>query len=205
MTPAPGLWDHVHPESARRLLLAALDAFATSGYQGATTRQIGESAGLSSTGVYVHYKSKSDLLHQLSSVGLQDCLSSVETAVGAASEDPRDRVRAFVVAFARWHAENHVLARVVHYEVHALPSRELRQVRTIQTKLERLLRAELQGGIDAGAFDVPDLDETTLAVLSMSIDLARRWTESSALGIEAVSRLHGELAIRMVTGTQRAA
>ena len=62
------LWDHVTPESSRRLLMAALEAFATLGFEGATTREIAGRAQMSPAAVYVHYKAKLDLLQEICEV-----------------------------------------------------------------------------------------------------------------------------------------
>src|SRR3954452_3449348 len=105
-----GLWAGIEAESSRRLLLSALTAFARHGFQAATTREIAEGAGMSPAAVYVHYRAKSDLLHEISRIGHQSVLDEVERAVGDAPPDPEQRVRAFVAAFAKWHADHHVVA-----------------------------------------------------------------------------------------------
>ena len=117
------LWAHIEPESSRLLLLSALDAFLARGYHAATTREIGERAGMSPAAVYVHWKAKHDLLFEISRIGHQAVLDVVEQALEQASDDPVERVHAFVSAFATWHAENHALARVIQYEFKKLPRR----------------------------------------------------------------------------------
>ena len=46
----------------------------------------------------------------------------------------------------------------------------------IRARFGELMRKELERGVDAGVFEVADLEGTTLAVLSLCIDLAR-WYE----------------------------
>jgi AcrR family transcriptional regulator len=193
------LWAHIEPESSRRLLLSALDAFLARGYNAATTREIAERAGMSSAAVYVHWKAKHDLLYEISRIGHQAVLEVVEQALQEASDDPVERVHAFVSAFATWHAENHALARVIQYEFKKLPRREFRQIVEIRDRFEQLMRDELAGGVAAGVFDVVDLEGTTLAVLSLCIDLAR-WYEPGPdhNSAQAVGELYGGLAIRML-------
>ncbi len=94
------LWAHIEPESSRLLLLSALDAFLARGYHAATTREIAERAGMSPAAVYVHWKAKSDLLFEISRIGHQAVLDVVEQALEQASDDPVERVHAFVSAFA---------------------------------------------------------------------------------------------------------
>jgi AcrR family transcriptional regulator len=192
------LWAHIEPESSRRLLLSALDAFLARGFHAATTREIAERAGMSPAAVYVHWKAKHDLLFEISRIGHQAVLDVVEQALEDASDDPVERVHAFVSAFARWHADNHALARVIQYEFKKLPRGQFREIVAIRDRFEELMRAELTRGVAAGVFDVPDLEGTTLAVLSLCIDLAR-WYEPGPEhnSAEAVGELYAGLVLRM--------
>ena len=196
------LWAHIEPEASRLLLLSALDAFLARGFHAATTREIGERAGMSPAAVYVHWKAKHDLLFEISRIGHRAVLDTVEQALAQASEDPVERVDAFVSAFATWHAENHALARVIQYEFKKLPSRQFREIVAIRDRFEELMRDELARGVAAGVFDVADLEGTTLAVLSLCIDLAR-WYEPSPehSSPKAVGELYAGLVIRMLLPT----
>jgi AcrR family transcriptional regulator len=193
------LWAHIEPESSRVLLLAALDAFLARGYHAATTREIGERAGMSAAAVYTHWSAKHDLLFEISLIGHRAVLEVVEQALEQASDDPVDRVHAFVSAFATWHAENHALARVIQYEFKKLPRGQFRRIVKIRDRFEALMRDELAGGVAAGVFDVHDLEGTTLAVLSMCIDLAR-WYEPAPEhnSAEAVGELYAGLVMKML-------
>ena len=149
---------------------------------------------MSPAAVYVHWKAKHDLLFELSRIGHQAVLEVVEQALEQASDDPVERVHAFVSAFATWHAENHALARVIQYEFKKLPRRQFRQIVEIRDRFEELMRDELAGGVAAGVFDVADLEGTMLAVLSLCIDLAR-WYEPSPgdhNSAETVGELYAE-------------
>ena len=193
------LWAHIEPESSRLLLLSALDAFLARGFHAATTREIGERAGMSPAAVYVHWKAKSDLLFEISRIGHRAVLEVVEEALEQASQDPVERVHAFVSAFATWHAENHALARVIQYEFKKLPAHQLREIVAIRDRFEELMRDEIAGGVEAGVFDVADLEGTMLAVLSLCIDLARWYTAAPGHNsAEAVGELYAGLVLRML-------
>jgi AcrR family transcriptional regulator len=200
------LWAGIESESSRRLLLAALAAFAKHGFRGATTREIGEGAGMSPAAVYVHYESKSDLLYEISRIGHQSVLDEVERALRDAPEDPEERVRRFVAAFAKWHADHHVVARVIQYELKALPRKQFRRIAELRKRFEELLSAELEAGIEAGAFDVPELEATTLAILSLCIDLARWYHPSDDHKTsEQVGEFYAGLVARMITPVRQQA
>ena len=200
------LWAGIESESSRRLLLSALAAFARRGFQAATTREIGEGAGMSPAAVYVHYKSKSDLLYEISRIGHQSVLDDVEEALRDAPPDAEHRVRRFVAAFAKWHADHHVVARVIQYELKALPTRQFRRIAELRKRFEELLAAELEAGVETGTFDVPELEPTTLAILSLGIDLARWYHPSDDHKTSAqVGEFYADLVARMITPVRRPA
>jgi AcrR family transcriptional regulator len=193
------LWAGIESESSRRILLAALAAFARHGFQAATTREISEGAGMSPAALYVHYKAKSDLLYEISRIGHQSVLNAVEEALRNAPEDPEQRVRRFVAAFAKWHADHHVVARVIQYELKALPRRQFRRIAEVRKRFEELLTAELRAGVEAGVFDITELEATMLAILSLCIDLARWYHPSDDHKTsDEVGQLYADLVARMI-------
>jgi AcrR family transcriptional regulator len=194
-----GLWAGIESESSRRILLAGLAAFAKHGFEAATTREISEGAGMSPAALYVHYNAKSDLLYEISRIGHQSVLDDVEEALRDAPQDPEQRVRRFVAAFAKWHADHHVVARVIQYELKSLPRRQFRKIAELRNRFEELLGAELQAGVKAGAFDIAELDATRLAILSLGIDLARWYHPSDDHKTsDEVGQLYADLVARMI-------
>jgi len=73
-------WAEVTPEAARRLLVAAVDAFAERGYHATTTRDIASRAGMSPAALYIHYRTKEELLHRISRIGHDRALALLEAA-----------------------------------------------------------------------------------------------------------------------------
>jgi AcrR family transcriptional regulator len=166
------LWADVRPDAARRLLVAAVRAFAAAGYHGTTTRDITAQAGVSPAALYVHFPTKADLLARISIDGHRATLAEVEAAldglVGAT-----ERVEAFVATFVAWHAQHHVIARVVHHELTALPPAAYTTVADLRRQIDHLLRDAIVTGAAAGTFDVEDARLTSRAILSLGIDVAR--------------------------------
>ncbi|MFD7158969.1 TetR/AcrR family transcriptional regulator [Kribbella sp. NPDC059898] len=191
----PLVWEHVQPAAARRLLTGAIDAFAERGYQATTTRDIASRAGMSPAALYVHYPSKERLLFEISLYGHKAALEVLRTA--DTGPTAADRLRSLVTAFTAWHAEHHTIARVVQYELAALSPEHLAEVATIRRAISTQIEQVLADGVRAGEFVVSDLPGTTLAVLSLSIDVARWYTphrgEPATLG-----KLYADLAHRMV-------
>ena len=187
------------PESASRakLLDAAVAAFSRHGFHGTTTRDIAAAAGLSPAAVYVHHRSKEDLLHLISSRGHERTLRLVRDTL-AAADGPVDRLAAFARTFAAHHARNHTTARVVNYELAALSEPHRAEVAAVRRAIEAEVRTLVEDGVRAGVFDVPDPRMTTLALLSLGIDVSRWYDDGGSLTPEQVGEHYAALALRMV-------
>ncbi|MGP4001490.1 TetR/AcrR family transcriptional regulator [Streptomyces sp. 8N706] len=193
----PGLWADVSPDAAKRLVNAAVQAFAERGYHATTTRDIAGHAGMSPAALYIHYKTKEELLFRISHVGHQLSLRILQDA--AESEGtPVDRLARAVRAFVRWHAERHTTARVVQYELGALSEEHYAEVVALRRRTDGAMRSIIEDGVASGDFDVPDVPGTTLAVLSLCIDVARWFNVEGRRTPEEVGQLYADLVLRMV-------
>ena len=197
-TPAPGLWADVEPDAARRLLLAALDAFAQKGYFATTTREISQAAGMSPAAVYVHYPSKNEMLAEICRRGHAEILADLERALeqpGTATE----RVRLFVSVFSTFHAQRRTLGRVMQYELRGLTPEQFKDVATTRGRFEQLIQDELRAGVGTGEFAVDDIEATGVAILSLCIDVAR-WhgAMSDRLTPVELGAFYAELASKMI-------
>ena len=66
-------------------------AFAARGFHGTTTRDISTAAGMSPAALYVHHRSKEELLFELSRLGHERVLEMVRASV-ARSDDPVEQL-----------------------------------------------------------------------------------------------------------------
>jgi AcrR family transcriptional regulator len=190
-------WGEVTPDAARRLLVAAVEAFAERGYHATTTRDIAGRAGMSPAALYIHYKTKEELLHRISRIGHEKALEILQTASAheaTAAERLSDAVRSFV----RWHASQHTTARVVQYELDALGPEARAEIVALRRRTDEVVRGIINDGVQAGEFDVPDVRGTTVAVLSLCIDVARWFNVAGRQTPDEVGALYADLVLRMV-------
>jgi AcrR family transcriptional regulator len=185
------------PDARDRLVLAAVEAFAARGFHGTTTRDIASAAGMSPAALYVHHRSKEDLLYLISRTGHDVTLRLVQDAV-ATSEDPRAQLLAVVRAFTEHHARNHTSARIVNYELAALSQEHLDTIAAIRRAIEAEVRQVVEAGVAAGAFDSPNPRITTLALLSLGIDVARWYRDEGEWSPEDVADHFCAMALRIV-------
>ncbi|UFQ14734.1 MULTISPECIES: TetR/AcrR family transcriptional regulator [Streptomyces] len=190
-------WGEVSPDAARRLLIAAVEAFAERGYHATTTRDIAGRAGMSPAALYIHYKTKEELLHRISRIGHDKALAILRTAAdgeGSAAE----RLAAAVRSFVGWHAAHHMTARVVQYELDALGEEHRTEIIALRRRTDAAVREIINDGVRTGEFDVPDVPGTTLAVLSLCIDVARWFNVAGRRTPDEVGALYADLVLRMV-------
>ncbi|MCD0451579.1 TetR/AcrR family transcriptional regulator [Actinocorallia sp. API 0066] len=180
-----------------RLMKAAVTAFAEKGFHGTTTRDIATAAGMSPAALYVHHRSKEELLYLISRSGHESTLRLVEEAIGS-SDDPVAALRRVVHDFAVHHARDHTGARIVNYELAALSPEHLAEIRTIRRRIEREIRALVERGVAAGAFHVPNAKIAAVAVLSLGIDIARWYRGTGEWTPEDVAEGYVQIALRIV-------
>ncbi|MFD3734740.1 TetR/AcrR family transcriptional regulator [Streptomyces sp. NPDC058632] len=190
-------WGEVTPDAARRLLLAAVEAFAERGYHATTTRDIAGRAGMSPAALYIHYKTKEELLHRISRIGHEKVLDILRTAARAEGGATL-RLAEAVSSFVRWHAGRRTTARVVQYELDSLGPDARAEIIALRRQVDAEVRGIIEEGVRSGEFDVPDVRGTTLAVLSLCIDVARWFNVNGSRTPEEVGALYADLVLRMV-------
>ncbi|MFF5304464.1 MULTISPECIES: TetR/AcrR family transcriptional regulator [Streptomyces] len=193
----PQAWAEVTPDAARRLLIAAVEAFAERGYHATTTRDIAGRAGMSPAALYIHYKTKEELLHRISRIGHEKALEILRTAAGREGS-AAERLADAVSSFVRWHAGGRTTARVVQYELDSLGPDARAEILALRRQVDAEVRGIVEDGVADGSFDVPDVKGTTLAILSLCIDVARWFSLDGPRTPDEVGALYADLVLRMV-------
>lgn len=185
------------PDARQRLVDAAIASFAAKGFHGTTTRDIASAAGMSPAALYVHHRSKEDLLHRISRSGHDKTLALVREAA-ATSEDPQEQLLAVVRAFVVHHAVDHTGARIVNYELAALSPEHLEEIAGIRREIEQEMRDLVERGVAAGVFRTDDPQMTSLALLSLGIDVARWYRDEGEWTPDQIADHYCTLAQRIV-------
>lgn len=89
-------------ETKRSILEAAGSLFASRGYDTVTMREIAKEAGCSHTAIYIHYKDKEALLHQLAEpplIALRDRLAAI---IASDAQPAIERVQQVTLTFVRF-------------------------------------------------------------------------------------------------------
>lgn len=189
--------------TARQLLVAATKVFAARGFHASTTREICRLAGLSSAGLYVYFRSKEELLFEISRLGHQGALDAVRAELaGIPSAAPIEQLQTFVITFVAFHARHHTLARVCQYELPHLSVNHYAEIANIRHQITAITTGILTSGVEDNSFSVRSLRATTTAILSLGIDVARWFQEDRAIPAETLAAEYAELARRLVASTE---
>ena len=188
----------MEPTAAQqRILDAAATCFAERGFHGTSTRDIARQAGLSPAVLYVHYPSKEDVLFEISRRGHEHALHRMRES-RAAGAPLGEQLAAVTHAFALWHAREHTIARIVNYELAALSTAHFPIIAELRRAIEREMRDVVAAGIASGEFHSARPEATSLAILSLAIDLGRWFRDEGEWSPEDVAEHYAQLALRMV-------
>jgi AcrR family transcriptional regulator len=200
--PSTELWGPGFTEVARRLLNSAVLCFARNGFHATTTRDVTAGVGLSPGALYVHFSTKEDVLFAVVRVGHERALAELgdqRSGEGGAAEQVADLVRRFVA----WHARHHTVARICQYELAGLEPDHFERVQELRQQINQVFRRAVARGVDAGVFDVADVNRSARAIISLGVDLVRWYRLDGPDSPEALAQEYAELALRML-GTRPA-
>jgi len=189
--------DSPYSTVARQLLAAAIELFAEQGYHATKTRDIAARIGMSTGAMYAHFRSKEDLLFEISLTGHR---RGVATLAGAATDvaDPADQLARMVRAFSVYHARFHMIGKIVHYELYGMTQEHLAQVLEVRRHTATLIEDVIRRGVESDVLTAPDVTGTGRAVLSLCVDVARWYHDHRDETPQEIGDLNAQLALRML-------
>jgi len=189
--------DSPYSTVARQLLAAAIELFAEQGYHATKTRDIPARIGMSTGAMYAHFRSKEDLLFEISLTGHR---RGVATLAGAATDvaDPADQLARMVRAFSVYHARFHMIGKIVHYELYGMTQEHLAQVLEVRRRTATLIEDVIRRGVESDVLTAPDVTGTGRAVLSLCVDVARWYHDHRDETPQEIGDLNAQLALRML-------
>ncbi len=178
-------------------------AFSEKGFHGTTTRDIAGAAGMSPAAVYVHHKSKEELLHVISRDGHQAALDVVREA-RAATDEPcraarRGRPRVRDVPRGAPHRGAGSSTTSWQRSARSTAPRSTSCAPASTASCRELVAA----GVAAGAFDAPDPALAATALASMGIDIARWYREDGEWSPDQIGDYYADLALRLAGAAGR--
>lgn len=183
-----------------RIRQAALELFASKGYEATGIRELGERAGITSAALYHYVGNKRELLVAI----MRDALQRLVLAANAALQGV-DEPAARLSILTQVHVLAHVLysleARVVDTELRALDLESRADVVQLRDAYERLWKEALQEGVAEGVFTVPNTSLARLAILEMATGVAHWYSPERGMSPEELALGFSDLALAQVQAT----
>lgn len=149
-------------ETKRNILAAAGALFSEKGFDAVTMREIARKAGCSHTAIYIYFKDKEALLHQLSMPPLLRLQEEFRRILQASDRPPEHNLQEICLAFIRFCLTNRNM-RDVFFNVNAV------RVDEAQPKLElNKARNELFGMLTEALRDCLGIDRNDERLLAYS-------------------------------------
>jgi AcrR family transcriptional regulator len=205
---------------ARRLLEAAVVAFAERGYHGVSVRDLTGAVGIQAGSFYAHFTSKEQLLAELLVLGHTAHQEHVRDAILGAGTVPADQLREGVRANVGFQATWPLLTIVCNTELHALAPENRDRVTALRHDSGVLLAAVIERGNAAGAFHCKDTWLALSAMAAMGIRVgwwyrppalresdspladypshASTWLPEADYSVEAIAEAYADFALQIV-------
>lgn len=180
-----------------RILEEAVKLFYARGFSGTTLDDIAAELGVTKPFIYTHFRSKVELLAAL-------CKPTIEMSLAAVSEGAESegtatqRLYRAVVGFTRVVLQRQANIAIFFREEKNLSQQALDEITALRKQFDRVLSQMLRTGVEAGEFDIPDVNLAALAIGGM-ISWAYTWHRANGrLPMDDMVARMGDLALRMV-------
>jgi len=150
-----------------RILQAAIQAFATRGFHGASTREIAELAGVTDPLLFYHFKSKADLYL----AAVQDQIEKLRDGLARESAgvtDVRERLRSFVTIYLAYFLDYEPGLTVTLRELQGVPPDTADAIaRDHRVAIIERLEEILESGVEQSVLRPLNIRMCALAIITM--------------------------------------
>jgi len=145
----------------RSILDAAMKLFVDDGYEKVSIRRIAEMIEYSPATIYVYFKDKDEILYRLHEEGFKKLFEQQMEVQSIA--DPMQRLRKHAAAYVDFGLKNSQ-----YYELMFIMTAQMRKVESDDWECSYesydILKQNIQECVDAGAFDIEDIDVATISL-----------------------------------------
>lgn len=178
----------------RRILSAAVEAFAEKGFNGTNIRDIGARGRMSSGSLYNHFDSKADILATIMLRGITNLVSLSEQAVARAGADAQSQLDALVEVHVGLHAAYPRESAIGNAELHNLDTAARSAVVDYRDRQEGLFLTVIRAGIDQQVFATDDPREAARFIIVACTGIARWFRPERGTSIDTIITTYQKLA-----------
>ncbi len=177
-----------------RILEEAAKLFTERGYEATSVQDIALALGLSKAALYHHFRSKEEVLYEISLLALRGLLKEGERAL--AEPEAKQALLRFMEGHARFFEDNYPFFVTMLQGIKSLSPERRAATVALRDQHEANLRAILRRGIEEGDFRELDVALAARAVLSMLNWMIRWFRPHGPMRAEEVARGYYHLILR---------
>lgn len=184
-----------------RILAAAVELFYENGYENTTLGAVAERLGVTKTVIYGHFSSKSELLAEICSRGIETSLHAIDSVMSAEAS-PTEKLELLGRRFVAAVLESQMHIAIFSREEKNLAPADFERISQMRRAFDKSLTRLLEEGREAGEFHFGDARLTALAIGGM-VSWAYVWFHPT--GRLTVAEAAGEMArlILQTAGVRR--
>ncbi|RAH99750.1 TetR/AcrR family transcriptional regulator [Acuticoccus sediminis] len=176
---------------------AAERLFARKSYGAVSMRDIAGAVGIRQSAIYNHFPSKQAILADLMVTHMESLLDAWEEA-RLEDAPPTERL----ANFARFHIAHHfdqaTAVFIAYMELRSLEEDNFAAVNAMRRRYELAVRQILADGVEAGVFQVPDVNVGARALIAMLTGVTTWYREGGRLSRETIAEIYVEMTLRSV-------
>jgi AcrR family transcriptional regulator len=187
----------VESASVRRLLLAAVENFWKNGFHASSTREIARRAKLSPAAVYVHFKSKEELLFTIILMVAERLLEQLR-ATAQREGSPTERLRRLVHDYVAFPINTQKASLIAYTEFNYLTPNQRKHIMRIREALEAIVEDCLKQGCATGEFRIESISMTRTAIIALCRSVLEWYSPRGPLTPQEIGEYYATLALAMV-------
>jgi AcrR family transcriptional regulator len=161
-------------------------------------REIAADGQVTVVGLYHHFQSKQNLLREIMVEALEDVLHRTRTVVAGAGDDPREQLRALMIAWVLFHTRRQPEALIGSSELRSLEPEPRLQVVALRDEQEALFRRVIEDGRATGVFTTPYPTDGARAIIAMGYTNATWFRSSGPLTADELAERYAVMALQLV-------
>ena len=180
------------------ILRSARDTFASKGFDGASIRDIAQTAGLSLSALYYYFPSKQEALYELIHTAYTWYIEHSRAVITEVGDDPTEQLAVTVRYLARYRIANVSVSTVVLRDSGRLDGENAAKVKAVQREAREVLSDIIDSGVEAGTFRIGESQLATRAILSICNSLSIWYRPTGELTPDTIERDFTQYSLRIL-------
>ncbi len=182
-------------QTAQAIREAAAQLFFDHGYEATSLRAVAAEVGIKVGSLYNHIDSKEDLLLQVMGSTMNDLMALQEVAL-ASSEDPLDRLLAFVECHIRFHAEHAQAVFIGNTELRSLSEGARAEIVSKRREYQKLIESLILATGEQGDAQVLDPRLHAFGIVAQGTHVASWYKPSGQYSLKEIVRVYSKIILR---------